>query len=73
MTNQIPDVEEDVSAEDAGEGLGDPLPQVDLDVGKVRQVTLLPVPLRLLVQLVPDLDGLGLVVENHHQMQYSTD
>ena len=45
---QIPDVEEDVSAEDAGERLGDPLPQVDLDVGKVRQVTLLPVPLRLL-------------------------
>ena len=45
---QIPDVEEDVSAEDAGERLGDPLPQVDLDVGKVRQVALLPVPLRFL-------------------------
>ena len=45
---QIPDVEKDVSAEDAGERLGDPLPQVDLDVGKVRQVALLPVPLRFL-------------------------
>ena len=46
--HQIPDVEKDVSAEDAGERLGDPLPQVDLDVGKVRQVALLPVPLRFL-------------------------
>lgn len=58
-SHQIPDVEQDVASEDAGERLRDPLPEVDLDVGKVLEVPPLPVTLRLLVQLVPDLDGLG--------------